>query len=133
MYGEGERVWGDLTIDERHQGAPGFAHGGAIAAALDDAFGMLLRLVNKPAVTVHIEVDYRRPWLLGTPHRIEAEIERSEERKLFMTARALDGEGRVVAESTTIYLIVGVEHFMEGVEHARGQEGQIEGQAELPW
>ena len=79
MYGEGERVWGELTIDKRHQGAPGFAHGGAIATALDDAFGMLLRLINKPAVTVHIEIDYRRPWLIDTPHRIEAEIESSED------------------------------------------------------
>ena len=111
MYGEGDRVWGDLTIDDRHQGPPGFAHGGAVATALDDAFGMLLYLVGRLAVTVHIEIDYRRPWLIGTPHKIEAEIERSEQRKLFMKGRALDPEGHVVAEATTIFLIVGFEHF----------------------
>lgn len=129
MFGERDRVWGELTIDERHQGAPGFAHGGAIATALDDAFGMVLRLINKPAVTVHMEVDYRRPWLVGVPHRIEAELERVEERKLFFAGRAIDGEDRIVAESTAIYLIVGVDHFMEGMEHAREQPQQ----AELPW
>jgi acyl-coenzyme A thioesterase PaaI-like protein len=129
MYGEDDRVWGELEIDERHQGAPGFAHGGAIATALDDAFGALLRLIEKPAVTVHIEVDYRRPWLLGVPHRIEAELDRIEGRKLFMRGQALDGEGQRVAEATTMYLIVGVEHFMEGMQHAREQPGQ----AELPW
>lgn len=129
MYGETDRVWGELTIDERHQGAPGFAHGGAVATALDDAFGMILRLVNKPAVTVHFEIDYRKPWLLGTPHRIEAELERTEGRKMHYAGRALDGDGSLVAEATSIYLIVGTEHFMEGVQHAREQTGR----SELPW
>jgi acyl-coenzyme A thioesterase PaaI-like protein len=129
MYGEEGRVWGDLTIDERHQGAPGFAHGGAIATALDDAFGAVLRLINKPAVTVHLAVDYRKPWRVGVPHRIEAELERLEERKLYFAGRALDLDGQVVASSTSIYLIVGVEHFLKGVEHARDQAGD----AELPW
>ena len=129
MYGRTDRVWGELTIDERHQGAPGFAHGGAIATALDDAFGMVLRLVNKPAVTVHLAVDYRRPWLLGTAHRIEAELERIEGRKMYFAGRALDTDGATVAEATSIYLIVGAEHFMEGVQHARVQTGK----SELPW
>jgi acyl-coenzyme A thioesterase PaaI-like protein len=124
MHGDGERVWGELTIDERHQGAPGFAHGGAVATALDDAFGMVLRLIQKPGVTVHMEVDYRRPWLVGEPHRIEARLDRREDRKLYFKGEARDSKNRLVAEAEALYLIVGAQHFMEGVERAG---------ADLPW
>ena len=36
---EGERVRSEFVLDRRHEGAPGFAHGGAVATALDDTLG----------------------------------------------------------------------------------------------
>lgn len=41
-YRSGDTVYADVTFDERHIGAPGLAHGGAIAAACDDVLGFAL-------------------------------------------------------------------------------------------
>ena len=41
---DGERVRATCTFDERHQGAPGFVHGGSLATAIDDTVGTLLEV-----------------------------------------------------------------------------------------
>lgn len=40
VYRFGDRVFSDITFDERHLGAPGLAHVGAIAAACDGLLGV---------------------------------------------------------------------------------------------
>ena len=55
-----------LEVGDYHQGAPGLAHGGVIATAMDEAMGVLNRLLAVPVVTVHLEIDYRRPVPVGT-------------------------------------------------------------------
>ena len=42
---EGDEVVCEQTFDHRQVGAPGLAHGGAVAAACDDLFGFVLYLV----------------------------------------------------------------------------------------
>ena len=37
--GEGVRVTAQFNVDELHEGAPGLAHGGVLAAALDEVLG----------------------------------------------------------------------------------------------
>jgi len=37
--GEGVRVTAEFKVDELHEGAPGLAHGGVLAAALDEVLG----------------------------------------------------------------------------------------------
>ena len=48
---DGEEVRGHVVFAEHHSGAPGFAHGGAVATALDDCLGFLLYVIGQPAVT----------------------------------------------------------------------------------
>lgn len=64
-YGDG--VVAEHTFDNRHVGAPGIAHGGAVATVIDDLYGFLLYLVGAPAVTRQLTVDYRAPVMIGTP------------------------------------------------------------------
>ena len=40
-----------LHFDERHQGGPGLVHGGMVAAALDEACGLLATWYRFPTVT----------------------------------------------------------------------------------
>ena len=42
VYRSADVVYADVTFDERHIGAPGLAHGGAVAAACDDVLGFTL-------------------------------------------------------------------------------------------
>lgn len=110
---EGERVTGEVTLDDRHQGAPGFAHGGAVATALDDTLGTLLVVLGQPGVTARLEIDYRRPAFLGRRFELEAWVDRVEGRKIHMEARMRDG-GEVVAEAHALFIQVEPEHFLQG-------------------
>lgn len=65
VAGDGMSMLSTLEVGEYHQGAPGLAHGGIIATAMDEAMGVLNRLLLVPAVTVHLEVDYIRPVPVG--------------------------------------------------------------------
>ena len=51
VHRSGDAVYTDVTFDERHIGAPGLAHGGAVAAACDDVLGFTLWIAGTPAVT----------------------------------------------------------------------------------
>ena len=118
MERDGDRVRGRVELDQRHQGAPGYAHGGAVATILDDALGMLLLILRRPAVTARIEVDFRRPAYLGRPFEVEAWVDRVDGRKLWMVA-ALRDQDELVAEARSLFLEVNPEHFARGVEASR--------------
>ena len=131
---DGERVTGEVTLDERHEGAPGFAHGGAIATVLDDALGTLLLVLRRPAVTAKLEVDFRRPAFLNRPFSVEAWTERVDGRKLHLAGRLTDG-GEVVAEARALFVEVELSHFLQGTD--KGAEDWSDHASatgfQLPW
>ena len=112
---DGERVRGEVTLDDRHQGAPGFAHGGAVATALDDTLGTLLVVLGHPGVTARLEVNYRRPAFLHRRFELEAWVERVEGRKIEMAAEMREGSD-IVADATALFIQVDREHFLQGAD-----------------
>jgi acyl-coenzyme A thioesterase PaaI-like protein len=110
---EDKRVYGAVTFDSRHEGAPGFAHGGAVATVMDDALGTMLMVLRRPAVTAKLEVNYRKPVFLGRHLEVEGWADRIEGRKLFLAGRMTD-EGVVVAECEALFLQVEMDHFRQG-------------------
>jgi acyl-coenzyme A thioesterase PaaI-like protein len=129
----GERVHATCTFDERHQGAPGFVHGGSLATAIDDTVGTLLVLLRRPAVTARLEIDYRAPAFLHREMTVEAWTERIDGRKLHLAAALRDGE-TVVAEGRALFLEVSLEHFAQGgtLPEALRAHWQ-EGKGDLPY
>jgi acyl-coenzyme A thioesterase PaaI-like protein len=117
MERDGDRVRGSVELDRRHEGAPGYAHGGAVTTILDDAFGMLLFVLRRPAVTARIEVDFRRPALIGRPFEVAAWVDRVEGRKPCMAAWLRDA-GETIAEARSLFLEVDPKHFARGVQQA---------------
>lgn len=107
---DGDRVITQLTLDRRHEGSPGFAHGGALAAALDDLLGTVLIILERPAVTASLTVDYRTPALLHRPYALEARCDRIEGRKLHLAGTIKDGD-TLVAEARALFLQVELGHF----------------------
>ena len=118
VWREGDVVRAEHVFDERHVGAPGIAHGGAVATVLDDLFGFLLYGIGEPAVTRHLEVGYRAPVLLGTQYLLEAGVQRREGRKLFVRGQGTDERGALVVEATAVFVVVGREHFSRGAGDA---------------
>lgn len=107
---KGDGVVADHVFDSRHVGAPGIAHGGAVATVLDDLFGFLLYVVGNLAVTRSLQVDYYSPVILGTEYQLAAELIGREGRTLHMAA-AISDETRIVAKAEATFVIVSIEHF----------------------
>lgn len=101
---DGDRIFTMWTPEERHAGFPGFAHGGLVAAALDDAMGRWAALHRRFLVTARLEVRYRDAAPLGVPLRVEGWATRHQRRALHAEGRALLPDGSTIAEATGTYL-----------------------------
>ncbi|NYV75174.1 PaaI family thioesterase [Streptomyces sp. UH6] len=113
--GEGVDLTAEFTVRPAHQGAPGLAHGGVLAAALDEALGALNWLLRTIAVTGRLETDYLRPVPVGSVLHIAAEVTAQAGRKIYATAEGrLDGpDGPVAVRADALFIEVKVDHFIE--------------------
>jgi acyl-coenzyme A thioesterase PaaI-like protein len=107
---EDDRVHGTVMLDHRHGGAPGFAHGGALSAVMDDLLGNVLIVIDRPGVTATKTVDFRGPALLGRTLRLEAWCERIDGRKLHLRGEIWDEE-TLVAEGRALFIHVDLSHW----------------------
>ncbi len=76
-------VAAQVVIDERHEGPPGYAHGGALAAMLDEAMGAAVWFSGTRVAAVHLGFDYRRAVPLGVEVHVSGWVEHREGRKVF--------------------------------------------------
>ena len=79
-------VEGRFFVKQDHQGPPGFAHGGVLAAALDEAMALLLFDEGSVAMTARLEVDLRAPAPVGAFVVVSARVARSEGRRIELVA-----------------------------------------------
>ena len=100
-----------LHFEERHQGGPGIVHGGIVAAALDEAAGLLATWYRFPTVTARIFLRYRRPVPIDTELLARARVESARGRRIHVEAALLDGD-EVLAEARAAFLHVPLEHFL---------------------
>lgn len=115
VAGEGMTMSCSMEVTEYHQGAPGLAHGGVISTAMDEAMGVTNRLLGAPVVTVHLEVDFRRPVPVGTTMYITSRIAGVVGRKVYTEATARNGapDGPVAVNAAALFLQVSLEHFLD--------------------
>ncbi|MGH9025794.1 MAG: PaaI family thioesterase, partial [Acidimicrobiia bacterium] len=85
--------------------------GGLVAAALDEASGLLATWHRFPAVTARIFVRYRRPVFINQELELTAWVTDSRGRRIHIDADLRD-EGEVVAESRGAFLHVSLDHFL---------------------
>jgi len=118
---EGLGVSAEFEVTEHHQGAPGLAHGGLLAAAFDEALGSLSWLIRVPAVTARLETDFKAPVPVGRVVHIDAQIVGVAGRKVYTHAIGrLDGpDGQVVLTSGGLFIQVPLGHFQE---HGRPED-----------
>ena len=104
-----------FAFDERHQAGPGLVHGGLVAAALDEACGLLATWYRFPVVTARIFVRYRRPVPINTELLVEARLTSERDRRLRVEGRIGDGSD-VLAEARAAFLHVPLGHFLSTPE-----------------
>jgi acyl-coenzyme A thioesterase PaaI-like protein len=126
---DGDRVRSEFVLDRRHEGAPGFAHGGAVATALDDTLGTMLVALKRPAVTGRLEIDYRRPAFVGRTFQLEAWLESIDGRKIWLAGEMRE-DGEVIAAARALFIEVDRAHFAQGGPLPKDWFG---GEGELPY
>jgi len=85
MWLEGKKAFGTVNCGYAYEGPPGFVHGGYVAAILDQFLGMAQIAGKNPGMTGTLSIRYHRPTPLNTELKLEAEIDRVEGRKSFVT------------------------------------------------
>lgn len=106
QYDGESRAFLEVDLGPTYEGAPGHLHGGYCALVLDHLLGGLAShgSAQTVAATGTISFRYQRPTRLGRL-RVEAEIERTEGRKLFLVGHIADSDGiTVTAEGLFIAL-----------------------------
>lgn len=110
---DGATVEAEFTVGEAHQGAPRLAHGGVLAAAMDEVLGMSVYLFHKPYVTGRLETDYLLPVPVGTTLHLRAWCTGISGRKAYLEAEGRMGapDGPVAVRAAALFIEVNMEHF----------------------
>jgi acyl-coenzyme A thioesterase PaaI-like protein len=88
-------------------------HGGLVAAALDEACGLLATWHRFPAVTARIFIRYREPVPIHHGLVLASRLTGSRGRRLHVDAELRDAETRdLLAEARGAFLHVPLEHFL---------------------
>jgi len=95
-----------LRPDMRLQGSMSTVHGGFVSLLLDETMGKSLSARGIKAPTAQLQVNFRRPMLMGRDHVVEAHIQEQHGRKNFVVAeiRAVDDPDNVIAEGRALFI-----------------------------
>ena len=101
---ETDGVRGRCFVKQDHQGPPGHAHGGIIAAALDEAMALALHASGLDARTRRMEVEFLAPVPVGAFLEVEAEFEKRHTGRVAARARGWV-DGSLVAEANADFAL----------------------------
>jgi acyl-coenzyme A thioesterase PaaI-like protein len=119
LAGEGVSVRASFTVTEDHQGAPGLAHGGILASAVDETFGAIGWLVRVPMVTARLETSFVHPVPVGSVLQVVARCDGISRRRVYLSAEGTLGDGETAIRSSAIFVQVPLQHF---ADHGRRED-----------
>lgn len=93
-----------LKLPSKYQGATGFAHGGLIATLLDEAMAKTNGMGGIRAVTVRLQVNYRKLVPVQKEIRVQGRRTSRRGRKLYLRAEIRDAEQNVLADAKGLFL-----------------------------
>ena len=99
-------VSGRFFLKQDHQGPPNVAHGGVIAAALDEAMALAVHVEGIRAMTAGMELKLLRPAPVGTFVAVSARIDERDGDRLRTSAEATGDGGERLAEATAAFVPV---------------------------
>lgn len=94
----------ELTFTQLCQGPPLHAHGGSVAAALDELMGGAGWLNGFPVLARRIEVDFVKPVKIGVRHFGFAAITQKDGRKLALTGAVINSHGQILSHSRGLFI-----------------------------
>jgi uncharacterized protein (TIGR00369 family) len=95
-----------FTLETWHAGYPGMAHGGVVAAILDEVGGrtMMIGAPNQFFVTAHMDMRFRRPVPIGVLLEAHGWLLVRHGRRTQAHAEILGQHQEIVAEANILYL-----------------------------
>jgi acyl-coenzyme A thioesterase PaaI-like protein len=113
LWREGEEAVCHVTLGAAFEGAPGRAHGGIVAALIDETMGLVLSILATTAYTGRLSITYRAPTPVGEPLEVRARKQELSGRKLTITAEMRCGD-RLLAEAEGLFITVDPARFLAG-------------------
>jgi acyl-coenzyme A thioesterase PaaI-like protein len=95
----------EFILHEAQQGPPNHAHGGASAAILDEAMGLVVWAAGLKVAAVNLEINYFKPLPLHQSLTLEARITEQDERKIFSTGEIHLPDGTIAVSGRGIYVV----------------------------
>ena len=112
MRREGDEAVARVSLGAAFEGAPGRAHGGVVAALMDDVMGYVLNILETPAFTGELKVRYNAPTPVGVEIEFRARLRERNGRRLHIDAEATH-EGKTIATGEGLFIAIPVERFAE--------------------
>jgi uncharacterized protein (TIGR00369 family) len=97
------RIFASFKFSEYQQGPPGFVHGGASAAVMDEAMGLAVFHSGYKVVTANLSIEYGKPIPLGKPVKIQAVMSGKTESRILALGEILLPDGSVAVSAKGIY------------------------------
>lgn len=99
-------LYAKAWFGRKTMGPPGHVHGGAMAAALDEAMGAVCWMNDHKTVAASISVKFIAMLPLETETIVESRIERIEGRKIFTRATLTNAAGDLVAQGSGLFIVL---------------------------
>ena len=112
LHRHGDEIVALVRLRAAHEGAPGRAHGGVVAALFDDVFGSVLDVVKQAAFTGDLYIRYVAPTPLFRELACRVRLTDRQGRRLFMTGELVDtDDDRVVVTAKATFIAVDPDAF----------------------
>ena len=105
LWRDGDQAVMEVTLGAAFEGAPGRAHGGIVAALIDETMGLVLSIHGTMAFTAQLDISYRAATPVRVPLTSRAWLESQSGRKMRMRA-VVTANGETLAEATSLFLAI---------------------------
>jgi uncharacterized protein (TIGR00369 family) len=113
----------ELACSADHEGGPGVAHGGWVAAVLDELLGQLAVEYSDRVVTANLSIDYRRPVPIDQPLIGRARWVSQEGRKIRTAGSiCLAANDAVLAEASGLFILIDPDHHRRHADWVAAQK-----------
>lgn len=116
---EDKRFFAKVFFGTNAQGPPAHAHGGSMAAVLDEAMGLGAWAADQSVVAAKVSIEYLRMLPLNTYTIVEVILDKIEGRKVWMRADIKDANGKVYSKGEGLYINVPREKLLNNEFHQK--------------
>jgi acyl-coenzyme A thioesterase PaaI-like protein len=102
---------GKAWFGPKTEGPPGHAHGGSMAALLDEAMGAISWESGHTTLAARFNTRFKKSLVLGTLTYFEAWVKNVNGRKVEILAKLHDAQNDIYAEADGLFIILSAEHF----------------------